>query len=199
MIKPAKAGGEIDTMRRITIVFIALLILLGGCALIPSKAQADPKIPRFVTTKDIELVGTLTTTTMQNLQFTKYWEEFFPAYEITPHKKNDKFYGTMFMDQDTPFTMDTPINYLVGVPAKVIPDAKAPWTKHTIKGGTYVVFTHRGPVENIMETYMYIYNTWLPGSGYAERFGDQFEYYDERFKDQSPDSVVEIWVPVQKK
>lgn len=186
-------------MHKLSIVILALLILLSGCAMITKKAPADTGSPRFVTTKDIKLVGTLNTTTMQNLNFTQYWEEFFPLYNQAKHKNNEKFYGTMFMDQDTPFTMDTPINYLVGVPAKVIPDAKAPWTKHTIKGGTYAVFTHRGPVENIMETYMYIYNTWLPDSGYAERFGDQFEYYDERFKDQSPDSIIEIWVPVQKK
>lgn len=186
-------------MHKLSIVILALLILLSGCAMITKKAPADTGSPRFVTTKDIKLVGTLNTTTMQNLNFTQYWEEFFPLYNQAKHKNNEKFYGTMFWDAQGEMDMNSTINYMVGVPEKVIADPKEPWAKHTIKGGTYAVFTHRGPVENIMETYIYIYQTWLPNSEYAERNGDQFEYYDERFIDKSPDSIVEIWVPIQKK
>ncbi len=186
-------------MNKLFMLSIVFVILLSGCATMHKKQAANPLEPRYEIIGDIKLVGTLSTTTMQNLQFTRYWEEFFPQYNKAEHKDNNRFYGTMFWEDQPTMTQDMPINYLVGVPEEVLSDPQEPWVKHTIKGGSYAVFTHKGPVERIQETYMYIYGTWLQNSTYEERYGDQFEYYDERFKDQSPDSIVEIWVPVQKK
>lgn len=72
-----------------------------------------------------------------------------------------------------------------GMIAKVVPSSR------------YAVFTHQGNVENLGETYDYIYGSWLPKSGYEiNGVKHDFELYDERF-DNSPSSEMEIYIPIK--
>jgi predicted transcriptional regulator YdeE len=38
----------------------------------------------------------------------------------------------------------------------------------------------------------------VAGKGYVMAESDSLEIYDERFKVEQPDSVLEIWIPVKK-
>ncbi len=62
----------------------------------------------------------------------------------------------------------------------------------------YAVFTHKGKLDTLGETYQYIYETWLPQSGY-EIHPDKYdmEVYDERFIPDSDDSALDIYVAIQ--
>jgi predicted transcriptional regulator YdeE/DNA-binding transcriptional MerR regulator len=62
----------------------------------------------------------------------------------------------------------------------------------------YAVFTHHGKLDNLGETYEFIYNTWLPQSG-LEVHPDKFdmEVYDERFIPDSDDSAFDIYVAIK--
>ncbi len=175
------------------------IVVLAGCASNHSNAPVDTKIPRITTLKDVPIAGLLKVGSFKDMNYPQVWEEFFPIYDKMKHDSNAKFYGTMYWDANTPETADMQVSYMVGVPVKVLKSIDKPFEKHVIKGGEYAVFIHKGPVDKIMETYDYIYGTWFKNSGYKDRYGDVFEYYDERFKDQSPDSIVEIWIPIAKK
>lgn len=58
------------------------------------------------------------------------------------------------------------------------------------------VFTHKGSLENLGDTYDYIYEQWLPESGYQLGEGDELEWYDARFDYGSEDSEMDIHIPV---
>ncbi len=62
----------------------------------------------------------------------------------------------------------------------------------------YAVFTHHGKLDQLGETYEYIYNTWLPQSGH-EVHPDKFdmEVYDERFIIGSDDSAFDIYLALK--
>lgn len=66
----------------------------------------------------------------------------------------------------------------------------------SLPGGQYAVFYHKG-----MDTaiFQYIYSTWLPASGYALDDRPHFEVLGEKYKQGSPDSEEEIWIPVSLK
>ncbi len=63
----------------------------------------------------------------------------------------------------------------------------------SLPGGQYAVFKHRG-----MDTaiFQYIYSTWLPASGFALDNRPHFEVLGEKYKQGSPDSEEEIWIPI---
>lgn len=72
-----------------------------------------------------------------------------------------------------------------GMVAKVVPSSR------------YAVFTHKGSVESLGETYDYIYGSWLPKSGYEiNGIKYDFELYDERF-DNSSSSEMDIYIPIK--
>jgi AraC family transcriptional regulator len=63
---------------------------------------------------------------------------------------------------------------------------------------TYAVFAHIGALDKLSDTYQYIYQVWLPQSGYKMAAYVDFEYYNEDFKDFAPDSRLYIYVPIEK-
>jgi AraC family transcriptional regulator len=81
-----------------------------------------------------------------------------------------------------------------------IPDGM---TLRIIPPGRYAVFTHRGnlgegsTVDQLGHTYSYIYGSWLPKSGEELREAPDFEYYDHRFKNNSDDSEMDIYIPIK--
>ncbi len=64
----------------------------------------------------------------------------------------------------------------------------------TLLSGLYAVFPHKG-----MDTaiFQYIYAEWLPQSDYLLDERPHFELLGERYKQGSPDSEEEIWVPIR--
>ena len=61
---------------------------------------------------------------------------------------------------------------------------------------TYATFEHRGLPGDLDLTVSYIYSTWLMQSGMRHTYGADVETYDERYRPNSPDSVVLYAVPV---
>jgi len=60
----------------------------------------------------------------------------------------------------------------------------------------YVVFTHKGNVENLEDTYRYIYGTYFFKSEYELADAPDFELYDERFMMDDCNSEMDIYIPV---
>lgn len=61
----------------------------------------------------------------------------------------------------------------------------------------YVVFTHRGSVKELEDTYRYIYSTYFFKSNHEPIDAPDFELYDERFKGEENDSEMEIYIPIK--
>lgn len=63
----------------------------------------------------------------------------------------------------------------------------------------YLIFTHRGSPETIANTYLYIYQDWLPLSGYElSKRGRDLQIYDsKKFTAGDSDFEMEICVPIE--
>jgi AraC family transcriptional regulator len=62
--------------------------------------------------------------------------------------------------------------------------------------GLYAVFLHKGM--NAGATYQRIMSEWLPASGYAIDDRPHFQIMGENYKNGSPDSEEDFYVPVKK-
>lgn len=60
----------------------------------------------------------------------------------------------------------------------------------------YLVFTHKGSVENLEDTYKYIYGNYFFKSKYEIVDASDFELYDERFNINDCNSEMDIFIPV---
>ena len=65
-----------------------------------------------------------------------------------------------------------------------------------MEGGLYAVFYCEG---NSPEVFQYIFQTWVPHSGFTLDQRPHFEVFGEKYKNNVPNSEEEIWIPIQKK
>jgi len=71
----------------------------------------------------------------------------------------------------------------------------------TFPSQKYAVFTHIGPISNLVISYQYIDREWLPNNKKYERvpFGAGIEWTDERFNPISEESEMDIYIPIRGK
>lgn len=70
---------------------------------------------------------------------------------------------------------------------------------NTIKGGKYAVFLHKGPYENLAQTYQAIFTEWIPGNNHKLRELPPFEMYLNRDPRRTkPENLkTEIYIPIE--
>jgi AraC family transcriptional regulator len=125
--------------------------------------------------------------TMEDLP--KLWDEYMRRIgEIKDRVQEKVGYGISIASDSS----SKKFTYLAGT--EVSDDNNIPegMTSITIKSGNYIVFTHKGPVSKIGETYDYIWKEWLPKSDKKiEIKAPCIERYGENFKDDE-NSIMEI-------
>lgn len=148
---------------------------------------------RTVTKGEFVIVGLEHTgpySTMEELP--KLWERFMSRIAELQDRVNDKAELGVCYDEPQQFT------YIVG--AEVTDAANIPegMISRRIPEHRYLVFTHRGDLSSLGETYKKIYDEWLPQSGYQrDAEAPFFEWYDERFHPDSKESELDLYIPVK--
>jgi AraC family transcriptional regulator len=64
--------------------------------------------------------------------------------------------------------------------------------------GLYAVFLHKGASGKGLETYQYIFGTWLPESDYLLDDRPHFAIMGEKYKNDDHDSEEDLWFPIKK-
>lgn len=156
--------------------------------------------PRFVTRDPFTVAGLKCRTTMENNLIPALWDDFNQrAQELAPIAIGRCCYGVCFNEETDDPTQKNFFSYLAGMEVGSAQNLPSGMEARELPAADYAVFEHRGPLDTLQETYHAIYHDWLPNSAYA-MFGSQdFELYDQRFKFNDPASILEIWVPIQKK
>lgn len=159
--------------------------------------------PKIVTKEGFKVIGMECKTTLRDNKIPELWKRFLPRVaEIKNNLHSCVYYGLSIMynklhetgefDNDSEFTsiasveVDSFDNIPDGMISREVPTQK------------YAVFTHKGCLSTLRETYDYIYGTWAVKSGIEIDDADEFEYYDERFDPSgSPESEVDIYIPIK--
>lgn len=66
----------------------------------------------------------------------------------------------------------------------------------TIPAGDYAIFHYKG-MPGDAAIFQYIYSEWLPKSGYQLDNRPHFEVLGIKYKQGSPDSEEDIWIPIR--
>lgn len=123
---------------------------------------------------------------------------FARASELPPGPEEGCTYGLARCAPATDRTRDDELVYLAArrvAPRTRVPTGMAKWK---IQAQTYAVFTHRGPVVRLDDTFTKIYREWLPQSGYEPVGEGSMECYEHtRFGDGGPNSEFDILIPVR--
>jgi AraC family transcriptional regulator len=111
--------------------------------------------------------------------------------EIPGAAMTDPGYGIL-LDIDE---MSGQFTYMAGVQADLEGPPPEGMRELTLPAGEYAVFTFEFGM--LMDVVDYIYQTWLPGSGYSYGPGYDYEYYPVDFDPSDEHSQMRIYVSVE--
>ncbi|CAB3790856.1 GyrI-like domain-containing protein [Pararobbsia alpina] len=119
------------------------------------------------------------------------WYRFAPLIGKVPHQAGSVTYGVCYGGDETSF------DYLAGVEVSSHVGLDETFRTVTLPATEYAVFTHRGHVSGIHQTFEMIWGRWLPESGRQFAQSPMFERYGEAFDPATSSGDVEIWCPLQ--
>jgi AraC family transcriptional regulator len=156
--------------------------------------------PRIVTLTEKKLIGMHITTSLVNNRTGELWRSFMPQRKHISNPASADLFSLSVYDPEY-FNAFNPAREfekwaLIEVTDfSSMPSGMEPFT---LSGGQYAIFVHKGSHEDA-STFQYIFSTWLPQAPYVLDDRPHFEILGPRYKQGSPDSEEEIWVPVTPK
>ena len=151
----------------------------------PSIVEIGPK----------KLLGKHAITSFKEDTTSMLWQSFMPFLNQIQHKTNKDLYSLQIFPDDFFLSFNPTTTYakwaLVEVDNyDILPENMKPFL---LAGGLYAVFNHKGMDTSIFQ---YIYSTWVPGSIYKLDDRPHFEVLGNKYKQGSPPSEEEIWIPI---
>lgn len=121
------------------------------------------------------------------------WEQFVPRVDEIKHRIRDhKAYGVIGTADEKTGEFD----YLTGLPVESVGDLPDGMRSWEVPEQLYAVFPCTLP--SLMHTFQYIYQVWLPQSGYTRADGPEFELYDENFRPDEGRLDMFVYIPIKK-
>lgn len=154
---------------------------------------------QFVEKDSIHLIGmSIFGNFHENPMIPKLWDEFSPFMSQIPNRvdKSQCFGVELYTDS---FMKSKQWHYMTAVEVSSVETIPIWGVAKTLPPNLYAVFTHKGTIKTITQTFDYIYSQWLSNSGYEIAAPYDFEFYDHRFKNGQEDSELDIYLPVRQK
>ena len=127
-------------------------------------------------------------------QIVDVWDTFMPHAATVVVPQNPNFFGIIAVaDAQT-----GELEYTACVELSGESPAPTSMVERRLAAGLYAIFEHRGQTRSLIHTVNYIYGNWLLDSGYQHTYGPDVEIYDERFIQDSDDSMFLYAVPVKR-
>lgn len=157
---------------------------------------------RLETLPETQLVGMcLRCSQNQNRTF-ELWSGFMPRRKEVVNALPGPIFSVQQFDKGFDvyhFTGDTVYNKWAALRVNdnnLVPAGMLPLT---LAGGLYAVFLHKGTTQDFSKTLQFIYGEWMPASGYMPDDREHFELLGEKYRNNSPDSEEEVWIPVRRR
>lgn len=158
----------------------------------------EPRIEQF---KSKKLIGKSIRLSLTNDKTTELWKSFMMNRKLIKNPVDSNLYAVRVY-ADNYFSNFNPTSlFEKWATTEVIDFNDIPEGMETLvlQDGLYAVFVYRGAASAGEPMFQYIYGTWLPNSNYMLDNRPHFEILGEKYKNGSPDSEEEIWIPIKLK
>lgn len=149
--------------------------------------------PRFVDSPAILLAGMDQRYTFENrVEIPKLWERFGPYIGKIPNQVGGVAYGVCHHFDDSGF------GYMAAVEISAAGDLLEGFTHMPLPAQRYAAFKHLGGLSTLSDSYMQIWEKWVPVSG--QTLVDSpliFERYSEDFDPESGTGDLELWMAIK--
>lgn len=158
--------------------------------------------PKIITLPEIKVAGLRGETTLRDNQLCELWQRANASFTQIPGRiPNGRGFGICEACQsNTLYTMNEDILFseVAGIEVSSFDGLAEGFVRKIIPGGRYAVFTHRGTLAKLPQTFDYIWGTWFLTTKEELDSREDFEMYDRRFLGYDhPDSEVDLYIPIK--
>lgn len=152
--------------------------------------------PRIKTVSKKKLIGKRLEMSFANNRTFELWQSFMPRRKEIQNTVGADLFSLQNYQNINPFEDFKPENIFekwASIEVTNFNHIPEGLEAFTLEGGLYAVFDYRG---NSPEIFQYIFQTWLPNSGFELDQRPHFEVLGKKYKNNDPDSEEEIWIPI---
>lgn len=124
------------------------------------------------------------------------WQQFMPKRREIANKLNSDLISLQWYPTDFDFGPATEFEKWAAVEVSEVGQIPDGMEMFVLPAGLYAVFQYKGSSIDT-RIFQYIFSEWLPGSSYQLDNRPHFEVLGEKYKNASPDSEEEIWIPIR--
>ncbi|MFY7909701.1 MAG: GyrI-like domain-containing protein [Emticicia sp.] len=158
--------------------------------------------PEIRTLPPKKLIGKSLEMSYINNRTGELWRSFMPQRKDISNKIGSDLYSMQIYDGVFDFQDFNPAKSFTkwaAVEVSEFADIPETMETYTLQGGLYAVFLHKGSSLDFQKTFYEIFAVWLPNSPYQIDDREHFELLGEKYKNESPDSEEEVWIPIRKR
>jgi AraC family transcriptional regulator len=154
---------------------------------------------RLETCPEKTLVGKHVTVSLNNNRTAELWRSFMPLKDSIPFSVNSYLYSLEVYDNQyfTNFSPEHTFEKWAAIEVTNMATVAPGLATLQIPEGCYAVFLHSGPASLGFKTYRFIFETWLPNSGYSLDSRPHFAIMGSKYQHEHPASEEEIWIPIK--
>ncbi len=157
-------------------------------------------IPRIEILTEKKIIGKRMTMTYSNNKTFELWRSFMPGRNEIKNPKTSALFSIQVYKADfnfNNFDLNAEFEKWAGIEVQDFSTPPEGMESLILKDGLYAVFVHKGPASQGEKTFRYIFSVWLPESEYIIDYRPHFEILGEKYKNESPDSEEEVWIPIK--
>ena len=139
-----------------------------------------------------------------NMSIAKYevkalWEAFMPRRKEVRNTISEELLSLTIYPEDyfASFDPDKTFEKWAGAEVSSFPNLPSMMQAVVIPAGLYAVFQAKG-LSSDNAIYRYIFQQWLPESGYEIDQRPHFEVLGEQYRQDDPEAQEMIWIPIRK-
>ncbi|MCX2720010.1 GyrI-like domain-containing protein [Lentiprolixibacter aurantiacus] len=155
---------------------------------------------RIIKSNTLLLAGQKTTMSLSDNKTLELWQGFMPVIKGVKELGGTELYSVEIYPEDY-FSYFSPHKEFEKWAAAPVKDAFEPdgsLKVLEIQAGLYAVFHYKGKSSEAHKAYQYIFEEWMPASGYEVDNRPHFAVMGEKYRNDHPDSEEELWVPIKK-
>lgn len=153
--------------------------------------------PHLTTAPARTIIGLYRTMSLANYTVASLWQNLMPRRrEITNNRSGDLISLSVYpTDYFTDFKPTNEFTRWTGIEVADFSQVPRGMSTLVVPGGLYAVFDYVG-LNTDHSVYQYIYQDWLPQSGYLLDDRPHYEILGEGYKNNGPSSRETIWIPI---
>lgn len=158
--------------------------------------------PRIEFLPQKKLVGKSMEMSLANNKTQELWRSVMPLVKNLHNSVSSELFSIQIYDEQVDFDNfgpNTNFTKWAAVEVSNFKDLPSDLSTHTLNGGLYAIFIHKGSPQEFPKTSQYIFGEWLPKSDYELDNREHFELLGSKYKNDSPDSEEEVWIPIRLK